>query len=105
MVRAPYGAVVRLFAYAERYWAAIDGEAASRGADYLALPVDRFLNAIYWWAVQRMKDVEAFDRELYKPLGGVVTDDDLAEDESSFVAFASAFGVKSPSPAADQVTA
>ena len=34
----------------ERYWPEIDGEAASQGGtDYLALPLDRFLNAIQWW--------------------------------------------------------
>jgi len=55
--------------------------------------------------VQRVKDVDQFDHELAKPFGEPVTDDDLVQDEQNFLAFATAFGVKPPSPAADQATA
>jgi hypothetical protein len=96
VVRPPYVAVVRLFAYAERYWPAIDGEAASRGADYLALPLDRFCNAVQWWVTQRVKDVDYFERELVRPIGGMVTEQDLEADAESFLAFAAAVGVKPP---------
>ena len=109
MGRPPYPAVVRLLAIAQRHWAAIDGEAASRGADYLSLPFDRFLNAIYWWTVQRVKDPDRFVIELEDPLDGSrrreVTEADLAEDGASFLAFTAALGVSprlpKPAPPAD----
>ena len=102
MVRPPYTAVLRLIAYAERYWPSIDGEAASQGGtDYFDLPFDRFLNAIQWWVSQRVKDPERFIADLDRPLDGtvrssVVTERDIEEDGASFMAFASAFGVKPP---------
>lgn len=106
MVRPPYEAVVRLLANAERYWPEIDGEAASRGADYFALPVDRFLNAIQWWVVQRVKDPERFKATLADPFVGrrlkAVTEDDIEADGASFMAFAAAMGVKPPPPKADE---
>ena len=105
MVRPPYEAVERLVAYAERYWAEIDGEAASRGADYLALPLDRFLNAIQWWIVQRVKDPERFKAELDGPLPGrarEVTERDIEADGASFMAFASMMGVAPPKANADE---
>ena len=102
MVRPPYYVAFRLLGYAERYWAAIDGEAASQGADYLALPLDRFLNAIYWWVAQRVKDSERFKYDLERPPTGVsLTEEDVHRDEQSFLAFAQAFGVTPPSPAGD----
>ena len=105
MVRPPYDAVLRLIAYAERYWPEIDGEAASRNADYLGLPFDRFLNAVQWWILQRVKDPERFKADLEMPLSGprlrVVTEDDIEADGASFMAFASAMGVKPPTPNAD----
>ena len=104
MVRSPYEAVVRLYAYAERYWAEIDGEAASRGADYLALPLDRFLNAVQWWVVQRVKDPERFKADLEtggKPSYRTVTEEDIEGDGRAFMAFASMMGVKPPAPNAD----
>jgi hypothetical protein len=105
VVRPPYEAVVRLYAYAERYWPEIDGEAASRGADYLALPLDRFLNAVQWWIVQRVKDPERFKAELETPSGRPsyreVTEQDIEGDGQAFMAFASMMGVKPPAPNAD----
>ena len=104
MVGPPYPAVARLIAYAERYWPTIDGEAASQGADYLALPLDRFCNTIEWWVSQRVKDPERFVAELERPLpgdvtaGAAVTERELEADADAFMAFASAFGLKPPSP-------
>ena len=97
MVRPPYETVVRIVAYAERYWAEIDGEAASRGTDYLSLPIDRFLNAVQWWVLQRVKDPERFKAELERPVAGQpVTKEELDADGTSFMAFASAMGLKPP---------
>lgn len=110
MVRPPYQAALRLFSYAERYWPAIDGEAASRGADYLTLPLDRFCNAVQWWVTQRVKDVERFLADLERPLPGTpvgseVTEQDLERDAESFMAFASAMGIKPPSADPEEATA
>lgn len=44
-----------------------------------------------------MKDVEQFERELTRPIGGIVTEDDLEADAESFMAFTAAFGVRPPS--------
>lgn len=98
MVRPPYATVIRLLGIAEEHWAAIDGQAAERGVDYLTLPFDRFCNAIYWWAVQRVKDKDHFDYELAKPIPGLlvgteVTPEDLDQDAESFMSFAAAMGV------------
>lgn len=98
MVRAPYVTAVRLTAIAADHWVAIDGESAGRGVELITLPFDRFLNAIQWWAMQRVKDLERFLADLERPAGGgvVVTDRELEQDAASFMAFASAFGVKPP---------
>lgn len=59
--------------------------------------------------MQRVKDVERFLRDLEKPLPGVVaagaevTERELEADAQSFMAFASAFGVKPPKANAEQV--
>lgn len=99
MVGPPYWVVARLCYIAERHWAAIDGEAASHGTDYFDLSVDRFLNAIWWWAVQRVKDSAAWESEMLRaPRGMQVTAEDLDADAETFLAFASAFGVRPPVP-------
>lgn len=110
MVRPPYVAVLRLFAYAERYWPAIDGEACRSGADYLSLPVDRFCNAVQWWCIQRVKDEDRFLHDLERPMPGVpggaeVTEEELKRDEENFMAFAAAMGIKPPSPPAETASA
>ena len=105
MVGPPYQTAARLVGIAAEHWDAIDGEAASRGVDYFQLGFDRLLNAIYWWAVQRVKEPERFERSLSEhfPLpmewilaGSAVTVADLDADADSFLAFASAFGIKPP---------
>jgi hypothetical protein len=100
VVRPPYSVVQRLVALAAEHWAAIDGEAAAGGADYFALSFDRFLNAVYWWAVQRVKDVERFIADLERPVAGQVsmsvTEQDLDRDAENFMAFANAMGVPTP---------
>lgn len=100
MVGAPYWVVARLCFIAERHWAAIDGEAASRGVDYLTLPVDRFCNTIYWWVAQRVKDFDSFKYDLERPPSGVAaTAEELDAEAADFMAFASAFGVAPSVPA------
>jgi hypothetical protein len=100
VVRPPYQAVIRLFANAERYWPQIDGEAIRSGAgNYLELSPDRFCNAVQSWIMERVKDPEAFVRELERPLGGSARTPSQAEmnDEGAgFMAFASMMGVKPP---------
>lgn len=105
MVRPPYVALVRLCSYAERYWAAIDGEADE---DIIQLPLDRFCNKVQWWVTQRVKDVDHFLAELERPValaGQPVTDHDLERDAESFMAFASAMGIKPPSVPPTEATA
>lgn len=106
MVRPPSVAVHRLLAYAERYWSQIDGEAASRGADPITLPIDRFCNLIEWWVTQRVRDVDRFLDDLYRPLPGQpVTAEDIDRDAENFMAFAAAFGVAPPSQPPAEATA
>ena len=95
MVCPPYEVVVRILGIAQEHWEAIDGEAASKGCDYLTLPIDRFCNVIMWWAMQRVKDVDEFKRKMYEPLPGQARSEEaVAQDMQSFDAFASMFGVK-----------
>jgi hypothetical protein len=130
VVRPPYQGCAHLVGVAAQHWAAIDGEAASRGVDLFALGFDRLLNAVYWWAVQRVKEPDKFERTLdeHFPLpmewilgggparagglakDGTVTEAELEADAASFMAFASAFGVAppkaqpKPKPDGDNVT-
>jgi len=50
--------------------------------------------------MNHVKDAERFLRDLERPMpgvaGAVVTDADLDQDAQSFMAFASAFGIKPP---------
>lgn len=96
MVRPPYEVTLRLLYVAAERWVEIDGEAASNGADLLDLPLDRFLNAVYYWAIQRV-DVEDRDMwlaKLYEPLPGREPSPETVKMEmESFAEFASAFGV------------
>lgn len=105
MVLPPYQVAARLVGIASDHWEAIDGEAAHSGVDFFQLPFDRFLNAIYWWAVQRVKDTDKFARDLDQPFPlpmsawtseTTVTEADLTADGESFMAFAAAFGVRPP---------
>jgi hypothetical protein len=97
MVRPPYQAVVRLYQIADGHWHYIDGEAAITGAgDLLTLPIDRFCNAISWWALQRVKDSEKFLFDLNKPFPGQVTESDVEQEMADFAAFAAAVGVAKP---------
>ena len=63
----------RLLSLASRHWPSIDGSlAASLTTDPLRLPVDRFLNLIYWWATNEAsaEDVRRFDQRLWMPPKG-----------------------------------
>jgi hypothetical protein len=95
MVRPPYEVTLRLLYIAAERWVEIDGEAASHGADLLSLPLDRFLNAVYYWAIQRVDhdDRTQFDMQLYEPLPGREPSPETVKMEmDSFAEFASAFG-------------
>jgi hypothetical protein len=51
--------------------------------------------------LQRVKDPERFLAELERPVGTklrAVTEDDIAADGASFMAFASMMGVRPPTP-------
>jgi len=65
----------RLLATAQAHWPSFDGWAASTmaGQDPLMLPLDRFLNLVYYWLVRDAPadEVEKFDRRLWRPPPGV----------------------------------
>lgn len=63
---------LRLYYLVRSKWALFDGELASRDIDPLYMPFDRFLNLIYWWAVQDAdpKEIDKFDRQLWRPPKG-----------------------------------
>ena len=94
MGRKPYEACVRLLGYAGHYWQAFDGQFASRLQDPFDLSFDRFLNAIYWFAIEEIRGggidrgsvndaMEMLDRELSKPLPGREprVDENVIQDE------------------------
>jgi hypothetical protein len=96
VVRPPYLSVYRLASVAAQHWGAIDGEASSRGVNLLALSFDSFVNAIYWWAINHVRDVDQFLYELERNDTGErgrVTEADLDADAAAFMAFAGALGV------------
>lgn len=64
----------RLIEMGHRYWPRIDGSlAASHDTDPMDLPLDRFLNLIYWWLTQEGSEdeVRKFDTRLWQPPKGV----------------------------------
>jgi hypothetical protein len=69
MVEFSYWAIVGLIYIADEYWNEIDGACARVGVDPLALPFDRFLRAVYSWAVEHTVDSEngkeALDEALF----------------------------------------
>jgi hypothetical protein len=99
VVRPPYEVALRLCFIAGERWAEIDGEAALQGANLIGLPLDRFCNAIYVWAIQRIEDDDRdmFMARLYEPLPGREPSAETVKMEmESFAAFASSFGVAPP---------
>lgn len=92
MAGPPYYAGVRLFFLGEAHWALIDGEASFHGVDLTRLPLDRFCNAIYWWAVQRVEDRDKFDFQLEQSVGGRVTPATVDRELDDFASFMGAFG-------------
>jgi hypothetical protein len=65
----------------------------------MVLPVDRFLNAMYVWCMNRIEP-EKQDRwlhELNLPLPGRPVPVDTEAEMDDFASFASAFGVAPPS--------
>lgn len=73
MVRPPYQAVYRLYFIADERWPEID--AAYAQVDLVTLPVDRFLNCIYTWCVERIEPDKRvdWDMQLVAPLEGEET--------------------------------
>lgn len=99
---APYFVAVRLVLIAKQRWVEIDGEAALKGAPSLmALPPDRFCNAVYVWCISRIhkeEELAQWEFRLTEPPPTVkVTPAIVAAEMDSFDAFAGAFGVKAPS--------
>jgi len=66
----------------------------------MQLPVDRFLNAIYVWCLNRVEPekVDQWINQLNMPLPGRVEQVNVEAEMDDFAAFASAFGVKPPVP-------
>lgn len=75
---------------AQTNWAVIDGDASQ---DPLELPLDRFLNLIYAWAVRDAdaSEVAKFDARLWMPPVGVVAESgpwSVEAETQAFGAFA-----------------
>ena len=88
MVVFSYAAVYRLFGIAGVYWREIDGESAGKGFDPLELPLNRFLNFIYYWLKSHVdpEKWESVEAEIFAPF--TVGDPDavpteVAEEEMS----------------------
>lgn len=99
MVRPPYEVALRLGYIAAERWVEIDGEAAYHGVDLIGLPLDRFLNAVYYWIIQRIEpdDLPMFLTRLYEPLPGRnESPESIKQEMDSFALFASSFGVEPP---------
>lgn len=62
----------RLIAIASHNWRSFDGWCASRNVDPLELPLDRFLNTVYYWATRNGDEdsIKKFDRKLWIPEKG-----------------------------------
>lgn len=60
-------------------------------------PPQRFFNALLSWMVERVEDPEEFKRVLYEPPPHRPLTERVVQDEAAgFAAFASAFGVPTP---------
>jgi hypothetical protein len=70
VVGPPYFIAARLFYAAITHWDKIDGQAALKGVDLLALPMHRFLNAIHYWMLERVENVDVYEYNLTKPPPG-----------------------------------
>jgi len=73
-------------------WDVIDGEAALAGVDLEALPLRRFLNAVYAWALQRVEDADQFTYLLEEPVQGRVRDTDVRREVEDFASFMAVMG-------------
>ena len=93
VVRAPSYAAARLSALVQEHWAAFDGEAALAGVEVVDLRPDRFFNAVYAWAIQRVEDRDQFHALVFDPPEGAeVSEHVIQAEKSDFDAFAAAFG-------------
>jgi len=98
MVVPPYFICLRLQAIAGQHWQAIDGQAALKGIDPFDLPVDRFFNYVYQWAMEHSGGkAEQVQRKIETPPAGMKPSEMVAEQEGKdFTDFAKAFGVTPP---------
>lgn len=66
----------------------------------MALPVDRFLNALYAWCLAHIdpEKIDQWEHQLTLPIPGRARTVDVEAEMDDFAAFASAFGVKPPVP-------
>ena len=88
-----YYTALRLFRLAGEFWREIDGACARQGFDPLDLGVDRFLNLVHSWLMERVshaeeKDRDAFTQQLFAAPTGVdpdrVTQQVIDEEMSLF---------------------
>lgn len=77
-----YQVAVRLSGTATSNWERIDGQYSGQGTDILTLPLARFLNVVYVWAMEHMseEDAEKWEAELERPLPNQ-SDRNIAETE------------------------
>ena len=98
----PYEVVFRLIGIAGDHWEALDYEAACKGQDFLKLPIDRFCNVVFHWAIERVPDRSQFIYQLTKRTSGKKpSEKQFQEDANAFMAFAGAFGVAPPAASPD----
>lgn len=88
VVRAPYPAVLRLYAIADERWAEIESHYIQ--VDLLGVGPRRFLNCVYAWCVMRMDQEtrERWEEELHSPLPGQkkATDSMVEAEGAAFMA-------------------
>jgi hypothetical protein len=92
MDRPPYRTALRLYAIAVERWAEID--ATYYQADIIGFRIDRFLNCVYAWCVERINPDkrEEWEAQLNAPLPGedtrvvVASEADIEREGAMFMA-------------------
>lgn len=102
----------RLLHLASENWPTLEGWATSRNTDITALPIDRMLNLIYFWATRNAQDEQTlakFDRKLWMPPKGeeapVESPWSAANETSAFKALKAALQPDTPPQPDAPVTA
>jgi hypothetical protein len=85
VVGPPYWAAARLIQAAAHHWIALDGWCALRGTDLMALPLDRFCNAVQSWLMERVEKPELLLVELQKPPPGAAVGQNVLQEELAVV--------------------